>query len=144
MGPSQQLLRRRSGSFPNTAQEEEWELLKYCPGGGVGAKSSSKGLAKGVAAKPSTSLTQRVLPPDPRAFGRILKENPAAPSLTGKKPVARFMLPTFLERRLILIMVCNRCRRYRYRCQIETDNNVYRAIVLTTPQLHPTVRLRNL
>ena len=35
MGASQQLL-RRSGSFPTTAQEEEWELPNYCPGGGVG------------------------------------------------------------------------------------------------------------
>ena len=37
MEASQPLLKRRSGSFPATAQEEGWELPNYCPGGGVGA-----------------------------------------------------------------------------------------------------------
>ena len=38
VGASQLLLRRRNGSFPTTAQEEEeWELPNCCPGDGVGA-----------------------------------------------------------------------------------------------------------
>jgi len=37
VGASQIPSRRRSGSFPAAAQEEEWELPNYCSGAGVGA-----------------------------------------------------------------------------------------------------------
>ena len=36
MVASQSLPRRRGGSFPTVAREEEWELPNYCSGGGVG------------------------------------------------------------------------------------------------------------
>ena len=62
MGASQTLPGRRSGSFADIAQEEEWELRKHRPGGGVGAsqtpprRSTPSQLPDGKLASPSAHL----------------------------------------------------------------------------------------
>ena len=91
MGASQLLLRRKSGSCPATTQDEEWELPNNCPGGGVGAPLP-RHCPRGVVGA-SQQLLKRIKPnhqPDFRAsigkaFGRILKENPAPGSLAWKR-----------------------------------------------------------
>ena len=139
MGASQQLRRRRSGSFPATDQEEEWELPNYCPGGGVGASQQllrltrryahrqngaqmarivptlepqrwlgrkvGKSSSERRAVKPSTSSPARLwfLQTSSR---RILKENPAPRSLTGKNARAFRTNPVRFYSREVIAESC--------------------------------------
>ena len=59
-GDSQQPLRRRSGSFPIIAQEEEWEFPNCCPGGGVGASQHLEAAFPGRSSSSGSSLASQI------------------------------------------------------------------------------------